>query len=699
MNRSPEFRLGFDIGGTFTDAVVTDVRTGKHFIAKSLTTPADPSVGALTAVDGALNAADIRLPDIAVAIHGMTLVSNALLQRHGARTALITTQGFRDVLEIAREIRYDVYRLTAPFPTPLVPRQYRYEVPERMLANGEVYEPLDRDAAIQILRQIKHEELDAIAVCFLHAYRNPAHELEMAELIQECLPGIPFSLSSEVVAEFREYERTSTTVANAYTQPLIRDYLSSLERELRNRGFRDKFYVMMSTGGITPVETAIEFPIRLVESGPAAGALATAYYGVNIGEDHLLSFDMGGTTAKACIIDHGMPTRTKYFEVAREERFIKGSGLAVRSPVIDMIEIGAGGGSIAKVDNLGLLRVGPKSAEADPGPACYGLGGTQPTVTDANLVLGFLNPDYFLGGTMQIYPDLAEAAIQEHIAGPLGLSLTDAAWGIFQVVCENMASAARVHFADKGRDPRQYSLFAYGGGGPLHATAIARRLRMNQVLAPIGAGVLSAFGFLTAPASFDFIRTHITRLDRANWSEINEIYQEMEVRGRDVLRDAHVPAGEQQFIRTADMRYVGQLYEITVPVPEGRLTSESRAHMEDLFHATYHDIYGRHDSATPVEVLTWRLLATGPTPNIPLEEDQCEGRATLDQARKGTRLAYFGDHGGWGDAAVYDRYRLPSGVPGNGPAILEERESTIIVPPGGTFVIDSNRVARVRLES
>lgn len=697
MARDEMFRLGFDIGGTFTDAILLNTTTGRRHVAKCLTSPQDPAAGAMTAVRETLRMAGVRSIELGSAVHGMTLVSNALLQRRGARTALITTKGFKDVLEIARELRYDIYRLTAPFPEPLVPRRLRFEVPERILANGQVYEPLDATAAMQVLDALKQENVEAVAVCFLHSYRNAAHELEMGRLIQERLPNIPYSLSSQVVAEFREYERTSTTVANAYTQPLLRAYLAHLESELRDEGYRDELYVMMSTGGITRVRIAGDFPIRLVESGPAAGALATGYYGNLIGEPYLLSFDMGGTTAKVCVIDNGLPTRTKSFEVSRIERLVKGSGLPVRSPVIDLLEIGAGGGSIAYVDRFGLLKVGPQSAEADPGPACYNLGGTRPTVTDANLVLGFLNSDFFLGGSLAIRADLAEEAIGRHLAAPLGLSVTDAAWGVFRVISENMASAARVHFAEKGRDPRRYALFAYGGGGPLHAAAVARRLRMGRIIIPLGAGVLSAFGFMTAPASFDFIRTYITRLDRAKWDEVNAIYAELEAAGREVLEGAHVPSVEQRFVRTADMRHVGQLYEITVPVPSGSLTQDSLAQVEEFFHTTYRRIYGMHAAEAPIEALNWRLLATGPQPDVPLEPAEGDGAGSLERALKGTRRAYFNDYGGWADAKVYDRYTVPRGATFQGPAIVEERESTVIVPPDAACTVDEFRNLRISL--
>ena len=699
MANSQTHRLGFDIGGTFTDAVVIDPTSGKRNIAKTLTTSSDPATGAMSALSAALDGAGVSLNSVALAVHGTTIVSNAILQHHGSKAALITTKGFRDVLRIGRELRYDVYDLTAAFPDRLIGHDMTFEVPERTLANGTIFEPLDEAAALELLDEIERSGAEAIAVCFLHSYRNPLNEMRLGELIEERLPEVPYSLSSQVVPEFREYERMSTTAANAYTQPLVKQYLSHLGTDLEAQGYERDLYVMMSTGGIATADTAADFPVRMVESGPAAGALATGYYGNQIGEEHLLSFDMGGTTAKVCVIDHGTPTRTKYFEVARVERFILGSGLPIRSPVIDLIEIGAGGGSIASVNNLGLLQVGPESAEADPGPACYDQGGTSPTVTDADLALGYLDPAYFAGGSMRLRSDLAEGAIRDHVGDTLDMDSTEAAWGIYQIVNENMASAARVHFAEKGRDPRQYALFAFGGAGPVHAAAVARRLRIERIIIPAGAGVLAAFGFMTAPVSFDFIRTHITRLDRASWDELNAIYEDMEDRGRDVLAEAGVPEDEQQFVRTADMRYAGQLYEITVPVPDGELNSTSRTRMEEFFHMTYHDLYGRHSAEAPIEALNWRLLATGPTPDIPLERaTNGSGEDGPEMAKKGTRQAYFGDHAGWTETAVFDRYQLRPGHSADGPAIIEERESTVIVPPNAEFGVDEFQNIRIVLD-
>ncbi len=700
MSNERTYQVGFDIGGTFTDAVALELATGERFVAKTLTTPHDPAVGAMKALNEVLKEAGATFESLRHAVHGTTIVTNAILQRHGVKTALITTKGFRDVLQIGRELRYDVYNITAPFPEPLITRQDSYEVPERTLADGSILEPLDEAAAEAALREIKESGAQAIAVCFLHAYQNDTNELALGAIIERVLPGMLYSLSSQVVPEFREYERMSTTAANAYTQPLVDHYLSNLNSGLTSSGYQRGMYVMMSTGGITTTDTAVEFPVRLLESGPAAGALATGFYGRHLDIPNLLAFDMGGTTAKACIVDEGAPTRTKYFETGRVERFIKGSGLPIRSPVIDMIEIGAGGGSIAGVSKLGLLQVGPESAEAVPGPAAYGQGGTRPTVTDADLTLGYLDPTFFAGGTMRLDTDAATGAISNHVAQPLGFETIEAAWGIYQVVNESMASAARVHFAEKGCDPRQYTLLAFGGAGPLHAVAVARRLRINEVLVPSQAGVLSAFGFLTAPISFDFIRTYITRIDRANWDRLSELYTELEARGREVLTEAGVPLDDQQLIRSADMRYAGQLFEITVPVPGGVLNEESWKEMAKLFHRAYHELYGRHSPEAAIEALNWRLLATGPTPPVDLAEvSDADAGAGIERARKGARPTYFGGRYGWQDTAVFDRYTLVPGDEAAGPAVIEERESTIVVPPSTTFTVDSYLNVRLTLHA
>ncbi|MBI4277062.1 MAG: hydantoinase/oxoprolinase family protein [Armatimonadetes bacterium] len=730
MASNTRYRLGSDIGGTFTDGVLLDGDTGELTIAKILTTPRDLADGAREAVAVILRDATIAAAEVFVMIHGTTLVANTLVQRAGAKTGLLTTAGFADVLEIGRELRYDVYNLTAPMPAPLVPWAWRKEVPERMLADGTVYVPVDLAVARAAVADLVCEGVEAVAVCFLHAYRNPAHERAVGDLIAREFPGLPYCLSSEVAAEFREYERMSTTVANAYVQPLMGRYLEDLERRLRADGYRGRLYVMLSSGGITTADTAAHFPVRLVESGPAAGALAAGYFGTLIGEERLISFDMGGTTAKTCLIDGGRPTRTKAFEVARVHRFMPGSGLPVRSPVIDMIEVGAGGGSIASLDELGLLKVGPRSAGADPGPACYGLGGEEPTVTDANLILGYLDPEFFAGGTMRLYPERAAQAL-EGLARAMEADVVGAAWGVHEVVSENMAAAVRIHLAEKGRDPRRYALFAFGGGGPTHAERVARKLRVPRIICPLGAGVLSAFGFLVAPAAFDFLRTYITRLDYLNWDDLNALYAEMEAEGRRVLGEAGVPEAEMRFVRSADMRYVGQMHEITVPVPAGALTEQNRPALEASFYQTYASLYGAH-TTDPIEALTWRLLATGPDPQVALKvhsgrsaeaaggraekagagaekasdgaekagggaekpavhADIAAGRGAhggpAARAKRGRRPVYF-PGAGYVDTAVYDRYQLATGFYGRGPAVVEERESTVLVYPGDRFRID-----------
>ena len=500
-------RAGVDIGGTFTDLIVYDERTGALHIGKTLTTPDDPAIAVETGMQETLTLAGEPPAAVGNVIHGTTLVTNALIERKGARTALITTRGFRDAIEIRHEGRYDLYDLFLEMPPPLAPRRLRFEVDERVLADGSVHKPLDTATIPALIAELRRQGVEAVAVSLLHAYRNPEHERLLGEALAAGAPEIVLSLSSEVVPEIREYERTSTTLANVYVRPLVERYLERLEARLRAQGMTDaSLYIMLSSGGTGTVETARRFPIRMIESGPAAGALAAAQYGSLTDRPNLLSFDMGGTTAKACIIDNGEPLVSADFEVARVYRFKRGSGLPVRVPVIEMIEIGAGGGSIARADTLGLLKVGPDSAGAQPGPACYGRGGAAPTVTDADLLLGYLDPAFFLGGKMRLDLAAAERALGA-LGERLGLSATEAAWGVHQVVNENMAGAARIHAVERGKDPRAYPLFAFGGAGPVHAYRVAKILDVPELVIPLGAGVTSALGFLVAPLAFDFVRS------------------------------------------------------------------------------------------------------------------------------------------------------------------------------------------------
>ncbi|MBI4587307.1 MAG: hydantoinase/oxoprolinase family protein [Candidatus Rokubacteria bacterium] len=689
----PTYRLGVDIGGTFTDLVLVDEQTGVARVGKLLTTPKDPAQGVESGVVRLLGEMGVPARAVGRLIHGTTLATNALIERKGARTGLITTRGFRDALEIGREGRYDMYDLFIDPPAPLAPRHLRREVAERLLADGSVETPLDDSDACKVVRDLLAEGVEAVAVCLLHAYRNPVHELRLATLLKAMAPSLPVSCSSDVVPEIREYERASTTVANVYVMPLMARYLEDLERKLKDLGMGGRLFVMLSSGGIALPGTAKRVPIRLVESGPAAGALAAARAAKLAGEQRLLSFDMGGTTAKACVIDHGEPLVAREFEVARADRFKKGSGLPIRVPVIEMIEIGAGGGSIARVDRMGLLKVGPESAGADPGPACYALGGREPTVTDADLLLGYLDPEFFLGGRMRLDREAARRAIAELIARPLGLDLTEAAWGIHRVVNENMAAAARIHGIERGKDLRAYPLFAFGGAGPVHAWEIGKILKVPRVLMPFGAGATSAFGLLAAPLAFDFVRTAPQRLDQARWERVNSLYAEMEAEGRAILAAAGIRGGAVRRRRTAEMRYVGQGHEVEVMVPLASLTPEYLETLVQNFETAYRALYGRTAQGVPIEALNWRLVVSGPPPDLRLSGSAAgpppaPGGAGIASALKGSRPAYFADAGGFVDTPVYDRYRLGPRMRLDGPAIVEERESTAIIGPGTRASVD-----------
>ncbi len=639
---------------------------------------------------GILGDAGGRAADVRSVIHGTTLATNALIERKGARTGLLTTRGFRDAIEIGREGRYDMYDLFIDQPAALVPRHLRLEVGERLMADGSVRTPLDESSARDAIARLREAGVEAVAVCLLHAYRNSVHERALAALCEEMLPGVPVSRSSEVVPEIREYERTSTTCANVYVMPLMSRYLDDLERKLQDLGIPGRFYVMLSAGGVATVETAKRVPIRLVESGPAAGALAAARMARELGEPRLLSFDMGGTTAKACVIDGGQPLLAREFEVARADRFKKGSGLPIRVPCIELIEIGAGGGSLARLDRMGLLKVGPDSAGADPGPACYAQGGTTPTVTDADLLLGYLDPGFFLGGRMRLDPEAARRAVEDKIAKPMGLSLTDAAWGIHRVVNENMAAAARVHGIERGRDLRAYPLFAFGGAGPVHAWHVGRILKVPRVLVPFGAGAMSAYGLLAAPLAFDFVRTAPQRVDAGDWAQVNGLFADMEAEGRKILRGAAVPDGEVRIRRAAEMRYAGQGHEVEVEMPAGPLGAGSLPAITAGFETAYRALYSRTPMGVPIEALNWRVVVSGPAPTISVSGATRDGGAPAAAPRpKGARKAYFPEARGYLDTPVYDRYALGPGAVLAGPAIIEERESTTVAGPGARVTVDN----------
>jgi N-methylhydantoinase A len=679
--------VGIDIGGTFTDLVLV-ARDGRRFFGKTLTTPRDPSQAVISGLADILELAGLRQADVKSIIHGTTLVTNALIERKGATTGLLTTAGFRDCIEIGTESRYDIFDLQLTKPEPLVERRLRFGVKERILVDGTVLEPLDEGQARAVIEELAALDVKSIGVCLLHSYLNPSHEIRLRELLADIAPDIRVSISSEVSPEIREYPRSCTTIANVYVQPLVEDYLGELDTRLRQQAFDGELLIMLSSGGTGTVETAQQFPINLLESGPVGGAVAASFYGHAHGLGDLVVFDMGGTTAKISVLDGGEPQIVHELEVARSHRFKKGSGIPITIPVIDMIEIGAGGGSIARVDRMGRLKVGPDSAGSEPGPVCYGRGGTEPTVTDANLLLGYLDPDFFLGGEMKIDRDAAQDAVEHRIAKPLGISAMRAAWGILHIVTENMANAARIHAAERGKDLRNYALFAFGGAGPLHASYLANALHMPRVVIPSGAGVLSAFGFLTVPLSFDFSRTYRGSLAELDWNEVNTLLAQMEQEGRQIIGRSLAPGDHITITRSCEARYVGQSHQIAVPLPDGDLGAATTDHLKRNFVDRYRKLYDYDEGegdGLPIEILTWRLRASGPKPDIAFFPGSPGSGAG---ARKPDRRIYLPERDEFAAVPVLDRYGLGAGFKIEGPAIVEERESTLVVPLAHTLSLD-----------
>ncbi len=675
-------RVGVDIGGTFTDLICVDDASGSFTVAKALTTPDDPSRAVETVLVDALARAGVAAAGLDQVIHGTTLVTNAIIERKGAPTALLATAGFRDVIEIGREARFELYDIDLELPEPLVPRYLRFDVPERTLADGTISRVVDVALVEQLGRELVEEGVEAVAIAFLHSYANAASELLARDALARVAPALQVSISSDVVPEIREFERTSTTIANVYVQRVTREYLAALEQRLDRLGFVGAFRLMLSSGGTATVETASRFPVRLLESGPAAGALAAAHHGSRAGVRDLLSFDLGGTTAKFAVIADGEPLRSGDFEVDRRYRFRKGSGLPVRIDVIEMIEIGAGGGSIARVDSLGLLRVGPDSAGAAPGPACYGNGGVLPTVTDADLLLGYLDPAFFLGGAMALDVAAARSAIERDVATPLGLGVEEAAWGMHQAVNEGMANAARVHVLERGRDPRSLPVFVFGGAGPVHGFRVARALGAPRLIAPFGAGVMSAAGFLVAPLAFDFVRSWPTPLDGLDRARAEALLRSMEEEGAAVLRASGVAEDAITHEREADLRYVGQGHEIRVTIAPG----QDDAALRVAFEARYRELYDRLGPAgVGIEAVSWRVRSSGPRPTLRLDVP-----GEVGDPLKGQRLAYVPERGGMTLVDVYDRRRLAPGATLAGPAIVEERESTLVIGPDAHATVDAS---------
>jgi len=685
------YRLGFDIGGTFTDLVIADEATGEIRIVKVPSTPKNPNIGALQGLKRLLAESNVKAGQLAFAIHGTTIVTNTVIERKGAKTGLITTRGFRDVLEIGRERRvtqYDIFEERLP---PLVPRYLRREVDERTAFNGEILKELNREEVEVLIRELAELGVESIAVCLIHSYSNPKHEKEIEGIASEVASHIRVSLSSAVLPAWREYERTSTTVVNAYTRPKTEKYVEELAEGLKAEGFRARLFIMTAAGGIVPVETAARFPVRILESGPAAGTLAATFIGELVGENNLISFDMGGTTAKVALVERGQPRITTVFEVGGY-RFKKGSGYPVEVPTIDLIEIGAGGGSIAHVE-MGLLKVGPESAGADPGPACYGLGGTQPTVTDADLVLGYLNPDYFIGGEMKLQRELAIKAIEEYVAKPLGLNVVEAALGIHDVVNANMARAMRAVSIERGKDPRMLTLVAFGGAGPVHANRLAEQNKIKKLVIPLAAGVATAIGMLASDVKFDFVRTYVARVEEVNLEMMRSLYEEMEGEAVSLLKAAGVTRMELE--RSVDMRYVGQAYELNVQIPDEEISPSTLKALEASFVDLYEKTYG-FTTGDPVETVNWRLLAIGKVPRVKIKRAEEKGKA--EDALKGKRKVFFAEYGEYVECDIYDRYKLLPRAFIQGPAIVEERESTAVICPKAKATVDEYLNLIVTLE-
>ena len=568
-----------------------------------------------------------------------------------------------------------------------MPRYLRREINERTTRDGTVLQAPDVEEATEIVADLVADGVESLAVSLLHSYRNPESEQALKAAIASRFPGLSLSISSEVAPVINEFERTSTTVADCYVKPAVSGYLTEVEGLLSEAGYRGKLLVMHSAGGVMDSEKARQHPVRLIESGPAAGALAAVFYGGLLGQNDLISLDMGGTTAKTCLIEGGGLSLSNNIEVARVHRFLKGSGLPIVIPVVDLVEIGAGGGSIAWTDQMRLLKVGPRSAGADPGPACYGMGGDEPTVTDADLALGYLDPEYFLGGRMKLDKDAGLRAIAT-LANEIGMEDHQVAAGIHEVVNENMAASARIHIIERNKDPRNYSMIAFGGAGPSHACGVARILGVKKVIVPLAAGVTSTVGCLAAPISFEEVRSLPDLLEDTDWVAVERLFTEMEASGVAMLQEAGLDPGSMELVRSADLRLVGQIHELNVTLPDWPLSDANVGHLEDRFHELYQSLYSRRNLNIPVQVQNWRLLVRVPQPEVRLQVQSPSGDADPMGALKGRRKAYFKDSGGFVDCAVYDRYRLRAGHRIDGPAIIEEQESTAVVGPNDAAEVD-----------
>ncbi|PPR60169.1 MAG: Acetophenone carboxylase gamma subunit [Alphaproteobacteria bacterium MarineAlpha4_Bin2] len=681
---SGSYSLGIDIGGTFTDIVAYDQATGQVVKAKELTTPDDPSRGVITGIRNLLGIDGLGPNDFRRMVHATTLFTNAIITRDGAKTGMLTTGGFRDAVEIGRERKYELYDVFITKPDPLVPRDLRVEISERIGPDGAVLTPIDIDAVKQEAARLVDEGVESLAIVFLHCYANSAHEDAAVEAISAAHPGLFLSSSNDVSPEIREYERASTTSANAYVKPLAQRYLDNLVVEANGLGITAPFFMMLSNGGLTHLEEAKSRPVLMLESGPAAGALVAAHFGGLAGEKNILAFDMGGTTAKLAMVEDGEPHVAYSFEAAREKRFVVGSGLPMNISTIELIEIGAGGGSIAHVDGMGLLKVGPRSAGSEPGPVCYGRGGKEPTVTDADLLLGYLNPEYFAGGSMNIDPDVSRVAA-EPLAQALGLTVPEVAWGIHDVVNENMASAARVHIAEQGNDVREFTLLATGGAGPVHAYYVARKLGLRRLICPASAGVASALGLLIAPARVDRTGTVARRFSEMDWEALEAQYQALQTDAANVIAETGFAPSEAVVTRLADMRFAGQGFEIVLELPSGPYNAGSAPALRQAFEEVYRETFARTPPDVEPEIINIRISMKAEVPGLGIKPETDRGSGN---PKTGSRLAYFPGLDDFVDTPVYDRNLMTLGYSFSGPAIVEESESTLILGPEAEARVD-----------
>jgi N-methylhydantoinase A len=683
------YRMGVDVGGTFTDFALIGSDIGASAIHKQLTTPADPSAAVLEGVASLTQRHGIPVSALSELVHGTTLVTNAIIERKGARTGLLVTRGFADLPDIGTEERYDLFDLRIQFAQPLVPRACRREITERTHYDRRVEIPIDMaEVRAAIADLIEREQIEALAVCFLHAYANPSHEDAVRDLVAAEFPHLQISTSSDVFPYLREFERWTTTMANAYTQPIFHRYLQRLEDGLAAQGFCGQLYLMSSSGGIVSPETARRYPVRMLESGPAAGVLMCAEHGRGLGIDSVLAFDLGGTTAKGALVRGGRPLRNYAMEVARSYHHKRGSGLRLKLPVIDMTEIGAGGGSIASVDDRQLLCVGPHSAGASPGPACYGLGGQQATLTDANLVLGYLDAGFFLGGDMALDMRLARDAIIRDVASPLSLEGLRAAWGIHEVINEDIARAFRIHAVERGFDCRRATIVAFGGGGPIHGTAVARKLKAPRVLFPVGAGVMSALGLLYSPMMFEVARSLRVGLAELTAPRFAEIIDGIVAEAVVFLSRAGLAPSDIVTEARVDMRYRGQGYELEIVLPADVARATVLAELPAMFVARYREVFRVDGLDEPLEIISWKAEARGPAPMPPAiaAPSKASGGAN---GLKGYRDAFFSANAPT-RTPVIDRYALRPGDTVVGPGIVEERESTCVLRPGDRAVVDEH---------